>query len=132
MGDRANCELRLFGATTTEKWDDVVAAITDACCDDEDEFYYSFGSVNYAQLDPQLEGAIHRAGLSYIWQNEAGDEYPAGIECWDAETGTGFSSNANGLTLLMELTDVANLPIYQKWQDWILKHAKDPQVVVTE
>lgn len=117
MGDRAYCELTIFGTTTEERWADVCENIDAE--QEFDDFHFGFDEVNYAQLDANLEGALQRAGLSYIWHNSPGGEYPEGVLCYDAETQETQEFVSDGFDLLIRMSEVPQLDLFHKWQAWI-------------
>lgn len=84
MGDRTSCSLTIWGEVPSDLWSEIELEI-----DWNDTWkigHYTFDEVNYGTMDPDLDKALRKAGLSYIWDHDAGYEYGPGTEMYDAET----------------------------------------------
>lgn len=103
MGDRTNCTLIVFGETTKVQFGELTELI-DAEIHDSPETW-EFEEVNYAQLDPEVEEAIRKAGLSYIWLYENGCEYQSGAGLYDAFTGEYAEFQRSDIDLMTRVRD---------------------------
>lgn len=94
MGDRTTCTLILEGLLMEPDLEKIASRLAYINGDFEDyaewlrngDGEFEFEDVNYAQMDGELIETLRSAGLSYRWSWQQGDEYPSGMEAWNALT----------------------------------------------
>ena len=132
MGDRTSCHLRIWGEVSQDAWDKIEPEI---CSDFTfDTGSYSFYEVNYGNLDRDLAKALMEAGLSYIWDYDAGCEYNAGTEMYDAENRDFIDLPRHEDSLFVpahNLDDPAHIRTVQWWQKF-RDGAREKELVIKQ
>jgi hypothetical protein len=92
MGDRTSCTLSIMGVALREQIEDICKTIEDeegmsrieSLAELEDNYPIHFEEMNYGEMPSSVIDAIKKAGLSYVWSWDHGDDYSSGTEIYDA------------------------------------------------
>jgi len=134
MGDRCYCTLTLSGILQKEHISLLAGAINGADPADysktikglaqleaniaNGQASFDFQDVNYAQMDDDLKATCESLRLSYVWFNEAGDEYEASETYYDARTGEHPEYNLVNGSIGLTLDEIDMPGALEKARHW--------------
>lgn len=135
MSNYVHCNLRIYGQTDGSKWGEIYDLIENYLNPNEDgqEGVFHGIEVKYGNLPEDIQSALREAGLSYIWEYDAGDEFDAGIELYNAKANSEGSLNVNVFNeIVLTLEDAGDqdrLLAARKWQEWM---SQEKEFTITE
>lgn len=118
MGDRTYCNLFIWGSTTPDLLERVYQEIQDEGPEDWSEQHFSFNEMNYGIMPDGIKKALHKAGLSYIWDHDAGAEYGQGTEMRDAETDSSSELLRSADDLVVTVRESENPELMERIRFW--------------
>lgn len=120
MGDRTTCSLHVSGFIHGPAELAILkSAIADNCGEPCEKIpdepnpgpipsSYTFYDVNWASMDSDLEDAMRRLCLSYVWSWGSGDEYAEGMIIVDTITDFHFETTTANDEIVLTLSEAEN------------------------